>query len=74
MKTHGCWCGHTRFAEALAMFREAMKGQEGGYKRSKQAITDDIVISDRSEVGNSKAYTLPSLATASMQPLAAGWK
>ena len=44
--------------ECLAMFREAMKGQEGGDKRSKQATTDNNVISDRSPVGNSRAYSI----------------
>ena len=44
--------------EALAMFREAMKGQEGGDKRSQAATTDNNVISDRSPVGNSRAYSI----------------
>jgi hypothetical protein len=47
--------------ECLALYREAMKGQEGGDKRSKRATTDNNVIGDRSPVGNSKAYTCERL-------------
>lgn len=45
-------------AEALTMYREAMKKPEGGNKRSS---TDDNIISDRSPVGTSRAYTLSRL-------------
>ncbi len=68
MKTPGCRCGHTRFAEALAMFREAMKHV------NQHDLANDNIIRQAQEQGTSKAYTLPSLATASAQPLAAGWK
>lgn len=56
------------------MFREAMKGQEGGDKRSRDATTRNNITGEEAVTGTSKAYTLPSLATASVRPLAAGWK
>ena len=43
--------------EALVMFREAMLGKEGGDTTNKES-TDYNVISARSPVGNSRAYSL----------------
>lgn len=52
-------------AEALAMWREATKGKEGGDKRSKEArTTGDIVNGDvrpATKKGNSRAYTVARL-------------
>lgn len=47
--------------EALAMFRDAMKGQEGGDKRSRDATTSNNVTGEEAVTGNSKAYTLSRL-------------
>jgi excisionase family DNA binding protein len=44
--------------EALAAFRAAMLGKEGGDKRSKQPFTGDIVTSGSRETGNSRAYSI----------------
>ena len=44
--------------ECLAMFREAMKEQEGGDKRSQEAITRNIVTGDEIVTGNSRAYSI----------------
>ena len=44
--------------EALAAFREAMLGREGGDKRSKQPSTGDIVTGGGRETGNSRAYSI----------------
>lgn len=44
--------------EALAAFREAMLGKEGGDKRSKPAHTGDIVTGGGRETGNSRAYSI----------------
>ena len=49
--------------EVLAMYREAMRGQEGGDKKSK-GITNNNVMGDsqaKTTQGNSKAYTLSRL-------------
>ena len=40
------------------LFREQMLGEEGGDRRSEKAITDHNVISGRSSVGNSRAYSI----------------
>jgi hypothetical protein len=45
--------------ETLVLWREAMKGKEGGDKKGK--TTDDNIISDRSPVGTSRSYTLTRL-------------
>jgi hypothetical protein len=47
--------------EALAMWREAMKGQEGGDKRS-EATTCNNVTGDGAVTGNSRSYTLSRLS------------
>lgn len=44
--------------ECLAMFREAMKGQEGGDKRSQEATTRNNVTGDEMVTGNSRAYSI----------------
>jgi hypothetical protein len=44
--------------ECLAMFREAMKGQEGGDKRSQEATTRNNVTGDEIVTGNSRAYSI----------------
>lgn len=44
--------------EALAMFRDAMKGQEGGDKRSQEATTRNNVTGDEVVTGNSRAYSI----------------
>lgn len=50
-------------AEALALFREAMKGEEGGDKKSHAKITNNNIIGDdcRTVQGTSKAYTISRL-------------
>ena len=50
--------------EALADFREAIKGHEGGDKRSTKAIKCNNVTLDedsKATTGNGKAYTLSRL-------------
>ena len=47
--------------EALADFREAIKGHEGGDKRSTKAITGYNITSDERVTGTGKAYTLSRL-------------
>jgi len=47
--------------EVLALWREAMKGQEGGNKRSEEAITNNNIIGGKSTQGTSLAYTLSRL-------------
>jgi len=47
--------------EVLAMWREAMKGKQGGDRRSDVAIKDDNVILDKANQGNSRSYTVSRL-------------
>lgn len=47
--------------EALAMWREAMLGEEGGDKRSGNRITNNNVIGGLSVQGNSRSYTVARL-------------
>ena len=44
------------------MFRQAMKGKEGGDKRSQEATTRNNVTGDEIVTGNSKAYTCERLS------------
>jgi hypothetical protein len=43
------------------MFRDAMKGQEGGDKRSRDATTRNNITGEEAVTGTSKAYTLSRL-------------
>lgn len=54
----GVGCYRDTPPETLAAFREAMKGKEGGDKRSVKAITVNNVNSETRSAGNSKSYTL----------------
>ena len=47
--------------EALAAYRAAMLGTEGGDKRSEGATTNDNVMVSSARQGNSKSYTLSRL-------------
>ena len=47
--------------EVLVLWREAMKGKQGGDRRSDVAIKDDNVILDKANQGNSRSYTVSRL-------------
>jgi hypothetical protein len=45
-------------AEVLAMYREEMKAQHGGDKRSESVIKHDNIMLDRLPQGTSRAYSI----------------
>ena len=47
--------------EVLAMWRDAMKGKQGGDRRSDVAIKDDNIILDKANQGTSRSYTVSRL-------------
>ena len=55
-------CDPDTVAEVLAMYREEMKAQHGGDKRSQSAIKHDNIMVDRLPQGTSRAYSIGSAA------------